>query len=77
MKKKYKKEEVWEEEIYNYDFSFIAGYTNWGVPYGVTWQEIGIDQDLSLEEKLKLYEKQNVIDDDNPLDIDSVEDLPF
>lgn len=55
MKKKYKKEVI-EEEIYNYDFSYIAGYTGGGFPYGVTWEEIGINQDLSLEEKLRLYE---------------------
>ena len=22
-------------------FAFIAGYTSWGFPYGVTWEEIG------------------------------------
>ncbi len=68
MKKKYKKEVI-EEEIYNYDFSYIAGYTSGGFPYGVTWEEIGINQDLSLEEKLRLYENQDkkeVTDDDLP-----------
>lgn len=68
MKKKYKKEVI-EEEIYNYDFSYIAGYTGGGFPYGVTWEEIGINQDLSLEEKLRLYENQDkkeVTDDDLP-----------
>lgn len=30
----------------NDEFSFIAGYTSGGVPYGTTWEEEGIDSDL-------------------------------
>lgn len=37
------------------DFSFIAGYTAGGAPYGVTWEEIGIDRSLPFEEKVRLY----------------------
>ena len=31
------------------NFSFIAGYTSGGAPYGVTWEEMGLEpwQDLS------------------------------
>ena len=36
-------------------FAFIAGHTPAGVPYGMTWSEIGIDPMLPLEEKKKLY----------------------
>ena len=39
-------------------FSFIVGYTAGGAPYGVTWEEIGIDPDLPFEEKVRLYEEQ-------------------
>lgn len=53
MKKKYKKntEELDEEDKlfgYNDEYSFISGYTSGGVPYGLTWIEIGIEQDLSF-----------------------------
>ena len=37
--------------------SFIAGYTAGGAPYGVTWEEAGIDSSLSFEEKVRLYDK--------------------
>ena len=43
----------------NDEFAYIAGYTGWGFPYGVTWKEMGIDQDLPFEEKVKLLEKQD------------------
>ena len=38
-------------------FSFIAGYTPGGAPYGVTWEEAGIDTNLPFEEKISLYMK--------------------
>jgi hypothetical protein len=32
------------EPISNQDFAYIAGYTPWGVPFGVTWEEMeGLD----------------------------------
>lgn len=40
-------------------FSFIAGYTAGGAPYGVTWEEVGIDPDLPFEEKVRLYGGQS------------------
>lgn len=84
MKKKYKKntEELDEEENlfgYNDDYSFIVGYTGGGVPYGLTWREIGIDQDLSLDEKLRLLDEQHCNDNkpNNLIDDFLDEDLPF
>ena len=32
-------------------FSFIAGYTDGGTPFGVMWEEVGIDPGLLFEEK--------------------------
>ena len=32
-------------------FAFIAGYTDGGAPYGVMWEEVGIDPRLPFEEK--------------------------
>lgn len=45
----------------NDDFYFIAGYTSGGVPYGVTWEEMG----------LKPWQKEELKNDD------SNEELPF
>ena len=39
-------------------FAFIAGYTDGGAPYGVMWEEVGIDTGLPFEEKVKLYHMQ-------------------
>ena len=39
-------------------FAFIAGYTDGGAPYGVMWEEVGIDPGLPFEEKVKLYRMQ-------------------
>lgn len=36
-------------------FAFIAGYTEGGAPYGLTWEELGIDPYLPLEEKVRIY----------------------
>ena len=36
-------------------FAFIAGYTDGGVPYGITWWEAGIDPDLPFDENVRLY----------------------
>ncbi len=36
-------------------FAFIAGYTDGGAPYGVMWEEAGIDPELPFAEKVKLY----------------------
>ena len=39
-------------------FAFIVGYTDGGAPYGVMWEEVGIDPGLPFEEKVKLYRMQ-------------------
>ena len=39
-------------------FAFIAGYTDGGAPFGVMWEEVGIDPELPFEEKVKLYHMQ-------------------
>ena len=39
-------------------FAFSAGYTDGGAPYGVMWEEVGIDPGLPFEEKVKLYHMQ-------------------
>ena len=39
-------------------FAFIVGYTDSGAPYGVMWEEVGIDMGLPFEEKVKLYHMQ-------------------
>ena len=39
-------------------FAFIAGYTDGGAPFGVMWEEVGIDPGLPFEEKVKLYRMQ-------------------
>nr|WP_270440012.1 DpnD/PcfM family protein [Butyricicoccus sp. AF86-03b2A] len=39
-------------------FAFIAGYTDGGTPYGVMWEEVGIDPRLPFEEKVKFYHMQ-------------------
>ena len=39
-------------------FAFIVGYTDGGAPYGVMWEEVGIDPRLPFEEKVKLYHMQ-------------------
>ena len=42
-------------------FAFIAGYTDGGAPYGVMWEEVGIDPGLPFEEKVKLYHMQMLV----------------
>ena len=39
-------------------FDFIAGYADVVAPYGVIWEEVGIDPGLPFEEKVKLYHMQ-------------------
>ena len=33
-------------------------YTDGGAPFGVMWEEVGIDPGLPFEEKVKLYHMQ-------------------
>ena len=57
-------------------FSFIAGYTPGGAPYGVTWEQVGIDSELPFEEKVRLYRKQMDTSADE-LTVDDSDELPF
>ena len=57
-------------------FAFIAGYTPGGVPYGVTWEQVGIDSELPFEEKVRLYRKQMDASAEN-LIVDDSDELPF
>ena len=57
-------------------FAFIAGYTPGGAPYGVTWEEVGIDSDLPFDEKVILYMKQ-MDGSAEALEIDEDDELPF
>lgn len=58
------------------DFAFIAGYTPGGAPYGVRWEDVGIDSELPFEEKVRLYMDQ-MKDQADTLSLDDVEELPF
>ncbi len=64
-------------------FAFIAGCTSGGAPFGVTWEELGIDPDLSMEEKHRLWDEQNGITpyrhshSGNAEDPDEDPELPF
>ena len=57
-------------------FSFIAGYTPGGAPYGVTWEQVGIDSELPFEEKVRLYRKQMDAEAEE-LIVDDSDKLPF
>lgn len=49
-KKKKKSKENHEEPWQDDRFFFIAGYTSGGAPYGVTWEEMGLEPYQSLED---------------------------
>ena len=34
-------------------FAYIAGYTTWGFPYGVTWEEIGEEPPWIYDEDIE------------------------
>lgn len=49
-KKKRKSKSKFHEEITQNDmFFYIAGYTSGGVPYGVTWEEMGLEPYESID----------------------------
>lgn len=56
-------------------FAFIAGYTSGGAPYGVTWEQVGIDSDLPFDEKVRLYREQLTVQDE--MQLEEVDELPF
>lgn len=40
-------------------FAFIAGYTGGGVPYGITWEELGLEPYASYEELMEAYDRMD------------------
>lgn len=42
------------EEVSNEMFAYIVGYTSWGFPYGVTWEEL---EELEGKDKKLVNEK--------------------
>lgn len=50
-KKHKKKQEFFEEPTQDDNFFFIAGYTSGGAPYGVTWEEMGLEPWQELEDE--------------------------
>ena len=79
---KHKKQKA-AEDIYTQMFSdmdgtfaFIAGYTPGGAPYGITWEQVGIDSELPFEEKVRLYKEQMDTSTDE-LIVDDSNELPF
>ena len=81
--RKKKKKQVKNEAVYidpypdmDGDFAFIADYTPGGAPYGVRWEDVGIDSELPFEEIIRLYMDQ-MNDQAETLSLDDVEELPF
>ena len=74
-KKKNKESELLleQDEFYDEDFAFIAGYTSGGAPYGIRWEEVGIDPDLSLEQKCALYYEEKELNESETEE----DELPF
>ena len=83
MARKKKKKRVKNEVVHinpypdmDGDFAYIAGYTPGGAPYGVRWEDVGIDSELPFEEKVRLYMDQ-MKDRADTLPVDDAEELPF
>lgn len=71
-------EDIYAQMYSNMDdtFSFIAGYTPGGAPYGVTWEQVGIDSELPFEEKIRLYMNEMDVSAEE-LSVDDNCELPF
>ena len=83
MARKKKKKRVKNEVVHinpypdmDGDFAYIAGYTPGGAPYGVRWEDVGIDSELPFDEKVRLYMDQ-MNDRADTFPLDDVEELPF
>ena len=83
MARKKKKKRVKNEVVHinpypdmDGDFAYIAGYTPGGAPYGVRWEDVGIDSELPFEEKVQMYMNQ-VKNRADTLPLDDVEEQPF
>lgn len=78
-KKKQRKNEAVHIDPYpdmDGEFAYIAGCTSGGAPYGVRWEDVGIDSELPFEEKVQMYMNQ-VKNRADTLPLDDVEELPF
>lgn len=81
INKKHKKKkntvELYKELYSEMDgtFAFIAGHISGGAPYGLTWEQAGIDSDLPFEEKVRLYREQ--ISGADILSVNEEDELPF
>ena len=58
-----REQKMYEQMLAEYEFAddrfaFIAGRTSGGAPYGLTWEEVGIDPYLPFEVKVRLYLSQ-------------------
>ena len=78
-KKKNKTETTYADLYSDMDgtFAYIAGHTPGGAPYGVTWEEVGIDSYLPFVEKVQLYMKQMDESAGEVLEINGDDKLPF
>lgn len=57
-----KERKAQQEEDFLYEnsdgiFAFIAGYTGGGVPFGITWEELGLEPYASYEELMEAYDR--------------------
>ncbi len=55
-----KERKAQQEENFLYEnsddiFAFIAAYTGGGVPFGITWEELGLESYASYEELMEAY----------------------
>lgn len=76
-KKKRNTAAVYEDLYSDMDgtFAFIAGYTSGGAPYGVTWEQVGIDSELPFDEKVRFYREQ--VSTHNEIQLEETDELPF
>ena len=66
-----------DDETMDDVFCFIAGYTSGGVPYGTTFEEVGIDPSLPFEEKVRLYNTKALKDKSKTKKQGNNIELPF
>lgn len=82
MGKKHRKQKKQEDPYFDPypdmddTFSYIAGYTSGGAPYGVTWEEVGIDSGLPFDEKVRIYMKQ-IDEAAETINVDTDDGFPF
>lgn len=71
--KRLKKEQKLMDENVLYEdsddiFAYIAGYTSGGVPYGITWEELGLEPYASYDELMETYDRIDGQREENVLD---------